>query len=190
MKSLFLKFTVFFLVAFFCKSALSQTSEMFNSSTYSVKIGDSCIIPQEYYESRWYGSVLSPETTSACDSIYAFLKQNPSVSIAIIVHSDFRPILMGNDTLTMRRANRLKQEILKHGDIDSNRIIAIGMGYSQLRVVTKEIHKQYKFLPVGQVLSAEFCKTLVSNRQNYEIAIGLNRRAVVKIVENYAEPKF
>ena len=170
------------MIVFPFKSVFSQQNEIFNSSTQSVEIGDSCVIPQDFVHTRWCFSCPTPETTAACDSIYTFLKQNTSVSIAIISHSDFRPMLMGNDVYTMHKANQLKQEILKHGDIDSNQIIVIGMGDTQPRIVTKEIHKQYKFLPVGQVLDWEFCKT-ITNMQNREIAIGLNRRAVVKIVE-------
>ena len=179
----FCKFIVVLLIAFSSKSTFSQGREIPNLSnllTDSVEVGDSCIFIGYFHLSG--GSPPTPEAILSCDTIYTFLKQNPSVSIAIIIHSDFRPIPMGNDVLTMHRANRLKQEILKHGDIDSNRIIAIGMADSQPRIVTKEIHKQYKFLPAGQGLDMEFCKTLISNCQNYEIAIGFNRRNVVKII--------
>jgi len=185
MNSTFYRFAVFLFVAFSFSSAFSQGREIkgvFSAYTQSVEVGDSCFIPQVFVFTRWLGQCPSEETAVACDSIYAFLKQNPSICIAIIVHSDFRPIPMTNDTLTERIANRVKEKILEYGDIDPDRIIAVGMGDKQLRVVTKEMHKQYKFLPMGQVLNAEFCKTITDNK-NREIAIGFNRRTVVKIIK-------
>ncbi|MCL2131000.1 MAG: hypothetical protein FWH36_00875 [Lentimicrobiaceae bacterium] len=155
-----------------------EIKEVFSASTRSFEVGDSCFVPVEYYLSGGY----PPTTTAACDSIYAFLKQNPTVSIAIIVHSDFRPIPMGNDVLTEMRANRLKQEILTRGDIDSNRIVAIGMADNQPRIVTKEMHKEYRFFPVGQVLDREFITTL-KDTQMRETAHRFNRRTVAKIIK-------
>ena len=183
MKSGVCRVAVFLLVGFFCKGTFAQGREIPNLSvllTDSFAVGDSCFVHVLFMLSG--GQPLHSESVVVCDSIHTFLKQNPSVSIAIICHSDFRPIPMTNDTLTERRANRIKEEILKYGDIDPDRIIAVGMGDNQLRIVTKEIHKQYEFLPVGQVLSAEFCRTIISDRQNYETAVGLNRRTVVKII--------
>jgi hypothetical protein len=185
MKKIF--FYTIFLFIFSFKSVFSQGREIkkiFSVSTHSVDAGDSCFIPRIYALDCCYGeNCLCNEMVLACDSIYAFLKENSSVCIAIIDHSDFRPIPMGNDVLTQLIANRLKQEILKHGDIDSNRIIATGMADSQPRIVTEEIHQQYNFLPIGQVLDMEFCKTLLTDFKNSEIAIDLNRRTVVKIIK-------
>jgi len=175
-------FLILFLFAFSFQNVFSQgreIKEVFSASTQSVEVGDSCFV-RVYYPLSWQQDIYT-EPDSAFYFISAFLKKNPSVSIAIIVHSDSRPIPMGNDVLTLHRANRLKQEILKYGDIDSNRIIAIGMGDSQPRIVTEEIHQQYDFLPVGQILDMEFCKT-IPDHKNREIAHGLNRRTVVKIV--------
>ena len=182
---LFYTFILFLLVALGCNNTFAQGREIkktFNASTSSVGVGDSCFIPCEYVDYHWYGFRRTFETDSTCDSICAFLKANPTVCIAIINHTDYRPISMGNDVLTMYRANDLKNYIVEHGDIDTNRIIAIGMADRQPRIVTEEIHKEYNFLPLGQVLDMEFCKTLFSNRKNYEIAMGLNRRTVVKII--------
>ena len=177
-------FALVSLLAFLCKNSFAQgreIKEVFNSATQSVEVGDSCFIPCLFYVNGGHG--LTPETKSACNSIYAFLKQNPTIRIAVMVHSDFRPITMGNDVLTLRRAMRVKEAIIEHGDIDTNRIVAMGMADSMPRTVTEEIHEQYKFLPVGQVLTPEFIKTLISNRQNYEICHSLNRRTVIKIIE-------
>jgi outer membrane protein OmpA-like peptidoglycan-associated protein len=175
---LFYKFVIFLLIAFSSKSIFSQGREIPNLSlllTDSVEVGDSCFIPCLFYLRP------HPETILACDSIYTFLKENPTVSIAIIVHSDYRPIPMTNDTLTLRRAMHLKEEILKHEDIDFNRIVAIGMADRQPRIVTKEIHKQYNFLPVGQIIDEEFSRSLPNNKDR-EIALSFNRRTVVKII--------
>ena len=176
---------ILFVFAFSFKSGFSQgreIKEIFNASTHSVEVGDSCFLPQYQVGNRWRYDCLCPELDSACNSIYAFLKKNPSISIAFIVHSDPRPIPMGNDMLTTHQANRLKERILEYGDIDSNRIVAIGMGDRQLRIVTKEIHQQYKFLPVGQILDMDFCRTIQEHKKR-EIAIGFNRRSVVKIIK-------
>jgi hypothetical protein len=184
MKRIF-SITVFLLVAFSFKSAFSQGREIkgiFNASTQSVEVGDSCFIPVEHYVNGGFRIYPSPETDSAFNSLYAFLKKNPSVCIAFVAHSDPRPIPITNDTLTARRASRLKERILEYDDIDANRIIAVGMGSKQPRIVTEEIHQQYDFLPVGQVLDMEFCDT-ITDAQNRNIALGLNRRTVVKIVQ-------
>ena len=177
-------FALVFLLAFLCKNSFAQgreIQEVFNSATQSVEVGDSCFLPLLFYVNG--GNRLVPETKSACDSIYVFLKQNPTVRIAVMVHSDCRPIPMGIDVLTMMRATRVKEAIIEHGDIDTNRIVAMGVADSMPRTVTKEIHQEYKFLPVGQVLTPEFIQTLISNRQNCEICHSLNRRTVVKIIE-------
>jgi hypothetical protein len=176
-------FLIIFLFAFSFKSVFSQgreIKEVFSASTQSFEVGDSCFIPALFWLSG--GGYLTTETIWVCDSIYAFLKKHPSVSIAIIAHSDPRPILMGNDMLTARRAKIIKEKMLEYGDIDSNRIIAIGMADNQPRVVTEEIHQQYNFLPVGQILDMEFCRT-IPDFKNREIAYGLNHITVVKIIE-------
>jgi hypothetical protein len=161
MRILFYKLAIFLLLVFSSKNAFSQGREikgLFNASTQGVEVGDSCfILPHLFYVNG--GHRPCPEMLPACDSIYAFLKQNPSVSIVIMDYTDCRPIPFTNDSLTLWRATRLKEYILEYGDIDPDRITAIGMGDRCPRIVTKEIHKQYKFLPVGQVLSSEYINT-------------------------------
>jgi outer membrane protein OmpA-like peptidoglycan-associated protein len=102
MKLLCRKFAVFFLVAFLWNSVFAQgkeIKELFNASTRSVEVGDSCFLRQPFGLS--FGSLLTPELASACDSIYAFLKQNPSISIAIIVHTDFDQVQSGIKLFTI-----------------------------------------------------------------------------------------
>jgi len=185
MKRLF-SVTVLLFFAFSATSVFSQgreIKEVFSATTQSVEVGDSCFLPVLFHLSGGGRIYSKPETDSAFNSLYAFLKENPSVSIAFIVHSDPRPVIMTNDTLTAMRAKRIKEYTLEYySDIAPNRIIAIGMGARQPRIVTEEIHQQYDFLPVGQVLDLKFCDT-IQDYQNRNIAFDLNRRTVVKIVE-------
>jgi outer membrane protein OmpA-like peptidoglycan-associated protein len=149
-------------------------SGTFKLTDTKVSVGDTCLVELIWGEEK-YGYFFP-----LADSIRIFLEKNPTVSVEIRNYTDMRGALEYNDTLSYRTASIIKAEALKYSQIDSNRIIPIGFGERFPVVITKTIHAAYPFLPVGQVLSDEFIKSLATTKEK-EIAHGFNRRTVIKI---------
>lgn len=94
--------------------------------------------------------------------LLALLKENPSISIEISSHTDSNGPQMANLKLSKRRANAIKNWLVKKG-IASDRIIAIGYGES---------------LPVNHCVDGVKCS---------EEALQLNRRTEFKLITTTAE---
>ena len=154
-------------------------SRIFKLTDNNVKLGDTCSICPIWAVG---GHPISQETIITCDSIRTFLKNNKTVSLELKVCSDIRGSVEVNDTITTKRALALKDYILKDTSIVSNRLTAIGCGERFPIVVTSEINKIYKFLPVGKILNEDFISTLPTREQR-EIAYTLNRRTILIITK-------
>ena len=172
--------TIVYIVLILLSINLYSQNKSFTLADTNVEIGDSCYVYPLFILDGGYP--LSSESIKISDSIRDFLNNNPTVAIEIQSHTDCRPIPMTNDTLSLRRSKILKITVLEDSNIDADRIIAVGCGDRNPRIVTKNIHEKYPFLPVGQVLTEEFIRE-VKDRQQKEFAHSLNRRTLIKVVK-------
>jgi outer membrane protein OmpA-like peptidoglycan-associated protein len=73
---------------------------------------------------------LKPESMSSLKRLMTFLKENPKVSINIIGHTDNVGNASYNEILSKRRAESVRNYLLKSG-INDQRVAAIGKGQSE-----------------------------------------------------------
>lgn len=71
-----------------------------------------------------------PESYAELDLVVAFLKENPTVRIELMGHTDGRGVHADNVKLSQQRVNRVKEYLVSKG-IDSRRITGRGFGGSK-----------------------------------------------------------
>jgi peptidoglycan-associated lipoprotein len=128
-------------------------------------------------------ATLRPESKEALDEIISMLEDNPNITIELSAHTDRKGADAYNMNLSQRRAQSVVDYLIK-GGIEKERLTPAGYGKSAPKEVTKNIAKQYEFLPEGQILDAAFIGTLTLHEQ--EIADQINRRTEFKVLRtNY-----
>ena len=75
-------------------------------------------------------AILKPESEKAINIVYKMLKSNPTMVIEVQGHTDSRGSDKRNQKLSERRANAVRDALIKKG-IDGSRIIAKGYGETQ-----------------------------------------------------------
>jgi outer membrane protein OmpA-like peptidoglycan-associated protein len=75
-------------------------------------------------------SVVKPESFPIIDQIVAFLKDHPAIRVEIEGHTDNTGAASNNQTLSEKRAESIRAEIIKRG-IDPGRLEAKGYGSSK-----------------------------------------------------------
>lgn len=118
-------------------------------------------------------SAIRRDAAQELDKIVEIMKENPTMEIELASHTDSRGNHAMNKILAGKRAASSANYIISKG-IDESRIVSKGYGESKPRVVSEEVHKQYDFLPAGQVLNEDFVRTLPHDKA--EKAHQLNRR--------------
>ena len=128
-------------------------------------------------------ATLRKESQIALDELITLLKDNPNVTIELMAHTDRVGSLEYNQSLSQRRAQSVVDYLIK-GGIEKERLTAAGYGKTKPKTVTKNIAKQYDFLPEDKVLSEEFVQTLTPRQQ--EVADQINRRTEFRVLRtNY-----
>ncbi len=131
------------------------------------------------------------ESIASMDTLVTLLKENPTVVIELMAHTDCR----GNDTdnllLSQKRAQSVVDYLISKG-IQQARLVAKGYGAKVPKIVDAKIVKAYPFLKKGQILSCKFIEGLKST-DDREVCHQLNRRSEFKVVsseyrEKYKEP--
>lgn len=130
-----------------------------------------------YDFARWD---LRPEAMVSLDRLVETLNDNPNITIELMSHTDSRDTETFNLELSQKRAQSVVDYLIEKG-IDPDRLQARGYGESMPKVVTEEIHQEYEFLPVGQVLDEEFINSLPTVEQQ-EIAHQINRRTEFRVL--------
>ncbi len=125
---------------------------------------------------------LRPEAKVALDSVVAILNTNPTLVIEMRSHTDYRDSDQSNQKLSQRRADSTVAYLIKK-DIDSARLVAMGMGESEPFVIP-ENYKGYGAgeFPVGARLTEAYIKSLSAEKQ--EIANQINRRTDFKVLRD------
>ncbi|MBN2486207.1 MAG: OmpA family protein [Bacteroidales bacterium] len=128
---------------------------------------------------------LRPESMVALDKLVETLNDNPTITIELSSHTDFR----GNDDFNMDLSQQRAQAVVNYlimKEISANRLVAKGYGESQPKQVDLRDHEAYPFLPEGQVLTEQYINT-ISDTDLQEVAHFLNRRTEFKVLStNYS----
>lgn len=131
-----------------------------------------------FYEfGKWQ---LTPESETALNGLVKLLNDNPNITIELSAHTDMVGNEQANKTLSLKRAQSVVDYLIAHG-IAADRLTPVGYGKEQPVVVDAALHKQYPFLPEGQVLNEEFILTLP--REQQDVCNQINRRTEFKVLK-------
>lgn len=129
------------------------------------------LIDNIFYDFDKYS--LRPESTKALDELIKLLNENPNVTIELSAHCDYKGSAEYNKTLSQKRAEAVVNYLIQHG-IAKDRLSPVGYGKEKPKTIRKKLTEKYPWLKEGDVLTEEFIKKLVKDKQ--EICNQLNRR--------------
>jgi len=155
----------FFIFFINCIFSQAQSTNTFKYSDTTFTIGQTKRISELHmsFSHPIYSDGLNTRNDSIIDSIYVFLKSNPTIKIELISHTDSRGSSTANLTLSQKRAESI-QFLLTEKGIKPTRIIPIGKGESEPIFTEDEINK-FKFI----------------DKYKYEKMHATNRRTIIKI---------
>lgn len=160
-----------------------DTKGLKDSKTYSedfmlTSISKPIKMDNIFYEfGRWE---LTPESTQQMDQLFKLLTDNPNITIELSAHTDLVGDALYNLALSQKRAQSCVDYLIQKG-IAKDRLTPVGYGKKVPVVADKELHKQYKWIPVDQELNDEFILSLKQDQQ--EICNRINRRTEFKVVK-------
>ena len=125
-------------------------------------------------------ATLTPESTEALDKLVLMMEENPTITIELASHCDYRGSDTYNQHLSQRRAQSVVDYMIAHG-IASDRMQAVGYGEGRPKVIRRRVAEQYPFLAEGDTLTEEYIKQLPDEEQQ-EIANALNRRTEFSVL--------
>ena len=124
-------------------------------------------------------ATLTPESTTALDSLVGMLNDNPNITIELSAHCDYRGNDAYNQRLSQRRAESVVNYLIAHG-IQRDRLTAVGYGESRPKQIRKKLAETYKFLHEKDTLTEAFILKL--NKEEQEICNALNRRTEFRVL--------
>ncbi len=132
---------------------------------------------------------LRPESMASLEKLVGVLNDNPTVTIELGAHTDFRGSDKANLSLSQKRAESVVNYLISKG-IDKGRLKAKGYGESQPASVGKVDADRLSFAKEGDVLTPEYINKLSSEEEKEE-AHQLNRRTEFKVLKTdyKASPK-
>lgn len=83
------------------------------------------------------GTKLSPASVSALDAVVAAAKARPGADLTVTGYTDTRGSTSSNDALSMRRAQEIKQLLVRKG-FAADHIEAVGRGERELAIPTDD----------------------------------------------------
>jgi outer membrane protein OmpA-like peptidoglycan-associated protein len=119
-------------------------------------------------------AIIRPDAAHELDKIAKVMNDNPTMVIELGSHTDSRGSDASNLKLSDRRA-KASAEYIGARINDANRIYGRGYGETKFKTVDKNIHKQYNYLPEGQLLDVPFISSLPTKEMR-EVAHQINRR--------------
>ena len=123
---------------------------------------------------------LRPESLISLDKLVETLKENDNITIELGAHTDSRADDAYNLELSNKRAQSVVNYLIEKG-IARDRLIARGYGESVPKIVDKEDHEKFPFIPVGTKLTDSYINSLKDEDQQ-EMAHFLNRRTEFKVL--------
>ena len=136
------------------------------------------LIRNVFYE--FDSAELTDSSTIALDSLTTLLAENPSVTIELSSHCDYRGRDDYNMRLSQRRAESVVDYLISRG-LPANRLIPVGYGESRPKIVTRRQSEQNPFLQVGDTLTESFILALPDEAQQ-EACNALNRRTEFRVM--------
>jgi len=124
-------------------------------------------------------ATLTEESTTALDSLVVMMNQNPSITIELAAHCDYKGQDDYNLRLSQRRAESVVNYLIDHG-IPSDRLSPVGYGESRPKVVRKRLADTYEFLQEGDTLTEAYILKLKEDEQ--EICNAINRRTEFRVL--------
>ncbi|MDR0738518.1 MAG: OmpA family protein [Prevotellaceae bacterium] len=139
-------------------------------------------IPNIFFE---FGkATLTDNSRAALDSLITIMNDNPTLVIELRAHTDNRGSDETNYAMSQQRAQAVVDYLIRHA-IAEGRMVAVGLGESQPKVVDAAIAKQYSFLRMGVKLDERYINSL-KNEEQQEICHRLNRRTEFQVLgDNY-----
>jgi len=138
------------------------------------------VLPNVFFDlAKWD---LREESKVALDTVYNILQRNPTITIGLRSHTDYRDTDEKNQTLSQKRAQSCVDYLIEKG-IPADRLTAVGMGESE----PFEIPQNYAGLgadlfDAGSVLTESFIRRQGADAQ--EVANQVNRRTDLKVLSD------
>ena len=139
---------------------------------------DPVLIRNVFYE--FDSAELTDSSTIALDSLATLLEENPSVTIELSSHCDYRGRDEYNLRLSQRRAESVVNYLISKG-LPASRLTPVGYGESRPKIVTRRQAEQNPFLQVGDTLTESFILAL-PNEEQQEACNALNRRTEFRVM--------
>ncbi len=108
------------------------------------------------------------------------LRDNPNITIELSAHTDMVGDSVTNLTLSEKRAQACVDFLISNG-IEAARLTPVGYGKNMPVVATEAMHREYSFIPEGQVLDEIFVSSLPKEQQ--EVCNQINRRTEFKVLK-------
>jgi peptidoglycan-associated lipoprotein len=167
------------------KQTLSASGEEKNQTFYVdfylASISKPVLLENIFYD--FDRATLRSESEKSLIELIILLQDNPNVTVELSAHTDRKGTDEYNNDLSLRRAQSVVDYLIS-GGVEKERLTPAGYGKTTPKTVTKNLAKEYEFLPEGQILNAEFIETLLPDQQ--EIADQINRRTEFKVLRtNY-----
>ncbi|MDR3227557.1 MAG: OmpA family protein [Prevotellaceae bacterium] len=136
-------------------------------------------IPNIFYE--FAKADLNPQSREALDKLVEIMRDNPTIIIELAAHTDSRGSDQVNYDLSQRRAQAVVDYMIDEG-IKQDRMVAIGYGKYQPKVVDKETAEKYPFLNEGRKLDDKYINTFKDDEEKFELCHQLNRRTELIVI--------
>ncbi len=124
-------------------------------------------------------ATLTEESSASLDKLVELLNQNPSITIELSSHCDYRGNDAYNERLSQRRAESVVNYLIDHG-IANDRLTPHGYGESVPKVITRKLAEQLKYVSEGDTLTESFI--LRQNEDKQEELNALNRRTEFRVL--------
>ena len=124
-------------------------------------------------------ATLTEASTNALDSLVTMMNENPSITIELAAHCDYKGNDDYNQRLSQRRAESVVNYLINHG-IKADRLSPVGYGESRPKVVRRRLADTHKFLNEGDTLTEAYIMKLKDDEQ--EICNAINRRTEFRVL--------
>jgi peptidoglycan-associated lipoprotein len=125
---------------------------------------------------------------AALDTLVSLLKENPTVAIELMAHTDCRGNDADNLVLSQKRAQSVVDYLVFKG-IQQDRLQAKGYGEKMPVITTPKMVKGNPFLKKGQALNCQFIEGL-KKEEDREACHQYNRRTEFRVTSSEYREKF
>ena len=160
----------------------TATGTVAQDSLYYVEFALPSITRPVLVENIFYefnSAALTPASAVALDELIQLLEDNPTVTIELAAHCDYR----GSDEYNLRLSQRRAESVVRYliqGGIAPDRLTPKGYGRTTPKMADKHAVESAPFLKEGDVLTEEYIKNLPPEQQ--EICNGMNRRTEFRVL--------